>query len=253
MRAMIIAIVLAVTCLGASADIVSGNGKVTTERRTVSAFSSISVGGSGILRVHKGPQKVEVTCDSNIAPYVTTNVIGGRLDIGFKPFTSILGLTKLQYDITLPSLEAVTLAGSGDAYIDAFSGESFTAGVAGSGGIKADLDYTSITLTVAGSGGFDATIRAKRLETRSTGSGDVYLRGSADTARLTISGSGRIGARDLTTKDTTVVVSGSGNVDIKATKTLDASLSGSGEVSYWGNPKISQRISGSGRVERAGD
>jgi hypothetical protein len=244
---------LAAAALGAYADVVVGNGKVETERRNVPAFSSISVGGSGTLRVHRGTRKVEITSDSNILPYVTTTVEGGELKIGFKPFTSIMKSTKQEFDITLPDFTGLRLSGSGDAYIDAFSGDTFSATVSGSGGVKAELDYTTVALNASGSGGFDANVKADKFDLRCTGSGSAFLRGSSSRAAITISGSADVGGRDFAANDARVVISGSGNVDIRTAKSLDASLSGSGRIRYWGNPSISQRVSGSGSISKAGD
>jgi hypothetical protein len=253
MRAIFSLIMLSAGLTIVSADIVSGNGRVESERRTVAAFSSINVSGSGTLRVHRGGQRVELTCDSNILPYITTSVAGDELSIGFKPFTSILHVTKLQFDVTLPELEGLLVTGSGDAYVDAFKGRAFKAGVSGSGGVKADLDYGTIELRCTGSGGFDATVKAGRLDLRCTGSGEAYLRGSADRAEFTISGSGALGARNFEAAEARVIISGSGAAELRVSKSLDALLSGSGGFKYWGNPQINQRVSGSGRIYKAGD
>jgi len=235
------------------ADVVRGNGKVETDRRDVSAFTSVSVSGSGTLRVHEGSRNVEIIADSNILPYITTEVSGGVLKIGLKPLTSITRATKMEYDVTVPSLEGVRLSGSGDAYVDAFSGDRFSAAVSGSGGVKADLDYDSVELSVSGSGGFDVALEAKSLSVSCSGSGKIYLKGAADKAGIAISGSGDVLARNLSTKKTDARVAGSGSVEIRAADELKAALSGSGDVRYWGNPKVDSRVAGSGRVKRAGD
>jgi hypothetical protein len=244
---------VATAVASASADIVIGNGRIESERRNASAFRSISVSGSGTLRVHRGGQRIELTGDSNILPYITTTVAGDELKIGFKPFTSIMHSTKLQFDVTLPELSGLRLAGSGDAYVDAFKGEAFDGAITGSGGIKAELDYRKIALSCSGSGGFDATVKAGSLDLRCTGSGDAYIKGSSDRVDASISGSGRMGARDFRVGDARVVVSGSGLVEIKVVKTLDAAISGSGGVRYWGSPSVKERVSGSGRVSKAGE
>jgi hypothetical protein len=235
------------------ADMVRGNGKVETEGRSVSAFTSVSVSGSGTLRVREGSRKVEITADSNLLPYITTEVSGGELKIGLKPFTSISHATKMEYDVTVPSLEGVRLSGSGDAYVDRFSGDSFSGSVSGSGGIKAALDYEKVELSVSGSGGFDAEVKTDSLSFSCSGSGKAYLKGSAAKASIGISGSGDVLARDLNAKKVNVGVSGSGKVEIRASEELKASLSGSGDVRYWGNPSVDSRASGSGRVTRAGN
>lgn len=244
---------LASLALGASADIVIGNGRVSTESRNVPAFKTISVSGSGTLRVHKGAQKVQIKSDSNILAYITTTVSGDELKIGFKPFSSILKLSKLEYDVTLPELEGVRLSGSGDAIVDAFKGKSFSGEVSGSGGIKAELDYKSVSLRTTGSGDFSATVVANELELRCSGSGGASLKGAASRVDVTISGSADIRARELEARDVAIAVSGSGSIEIKADKSIDAKISGSGDVRYWGNPSVSQRVSGSGNIKKAGN
>jgi hypothetical protein len=239
--------------VGAYAEIVVGNGRVETERRNVPAFGSISVAGSGTLRVHKGGQKVEIACDSNVLPYITTSVVGGELKIGFKPFVSVSNLTKLQFDITCPDLSGLRLSGSGDAYVDAFKGDAFSAAISGSGGIKAELEYRSVSLNSSGSGGFDASVKAGDFKFRCSGSGGAFVRGSADRAEIVVSGSADLGARDFAVDEAHVTVSGSSRIEIRAAKTLDAVLTGSGDLRYWGNPSVSQRVSGSGRVTKAGN
>jgi hypothetical protein len=252
-RAIFASIMLTAFVVGASADIVVGNGKVSSETRSLPAFSSISVSGSGILKVHKGTQKVDLTSDSNILPYITTTVSGGELKIGFKPFTSIMGSSKIEYDVTIPDLTGVRLSGSGDAFVDAFSGDAFSGLVSGSGAIKAQLDYASVSFGSSGSGGFDATVVAHNLDIRCSGSGNLNLRGAASRVDIVVSGSADMRARELVASDVKVNISGSGSLEIKASKSLDATLSGSGSVRYWGNPSISKHVSGSGRIKKAGD
>jgi hypothetical protein len=244
---------LAFLSFGACADVVVGNGSIKTEERHLPAFSSIAVSGSGTLRVHRGHQRVAITSDSNILPYIVTTVSGDQLTIGLKPMASVLDSTKMEFDITIPDLSCVRLSGSGDSYIDAFSGDLFTGTISGSGTMKASLDYTKADLTVSGSGGFDAKVRAVAFDLRCSGSGRVSLEGSAGRIDMAVAGSGRIGAHDFAAQDARIAISGSGDVEVKAEKSIDARLSGSGALQYWGSPSISQQVSGSGRITRAGD
>jgi hypothetical protein len=250
MRSFIAGLML-VASAAVFADIVAGNGQVQTENRPVAAFSRVAVGGSGILRVHRGPRKVEVTSDSNILGLISTEVAGGELEIGFKPFTSVTSYTTLEYDVTMPDLSALRLSGSGDAYVDTFSGDDISMAVSGSGGVKADLAYSRVELETAGSGGFDAKVLAKSLALRCSGSGDAFIAGRADSADLVVSGSGFVGARSFEVADARVIISGSGNIEIKAVSSLDATVSGSGEVKYWGRPSLTQRVRGSGEIVAA--
>jgi hypothetical protein len=257
MRARIFAAMLVASALISSscgfADGIRGNGKVETEARSLPAFTSVSVSGSGTLRVHEGSQKVEISSDSNILPYITTEVVAGELKIGLKPLTSIYRATKMEYVVTVPSLKGVRLSGSGDAYVDRFSGDSFSASISGSGGVKADLDYDKIALSCSGSGGFDAAVQADDLTLSCSGSGKAYFNGKTGTAKITISGSGDVRARDLEAKSADIRIAGSGSVEIRASDALSASLAGSGGVRYWGSPRVETHVAGSGRVSRAGN
>jgi len=253
MRAVLVGLLLSLSLAALFADVLVGNGRVVTERRSLSSFTSISLSGTGILRVHRGAERVELSSDSNILPYITTSVSGGELSIGLEPLTGILSSTKLQYDISLPELAGLRISGSGDAYVDAFRGEAFSAIVSGSGGIKAELDYKSVDLNCSGSGGFDAAVKAASLELRCSGSGDAFLRGSADRGGITISGSGTLGGRDLAVGEARISISGSGKAELRVARKLEAVISGSGGIKYWGRPQVSQTIRGSGRVSQAGD
>jgi hypothetical protein len=247
------AVLLSAAAISACAEVVVGNGRIETESRSVPAFSSVSVGGSGVLNVHKGAQKVEISCDSNILPYVTTTVSNGELRIGFKPLASIMHFSKMRFDVTLPELSGIHQSGSGDTFVDPFKGDSISASLSGSGNLKASFDYGKVTFDASGSGGIDATVIARELDARLSGSGRAELKGAAESLDLVITGSGEFAGREFSAIDSRISVSGSGGVEIEAKKKLDAKLSGSGRLLYWGDPILSQRVSGSGRITRAGD
>lgn len=253
MKQIFASLVLALSPILAFAGIIIGNGKIASETRELPAFSSISVSGSGTLRVHRGPQKVVVACDSNILPYISTTVVNGELVIGIKPLAGIINATKYEYDVTLPELRGLRQSGSGESYVDKFSGDGFSGSISGSGGIKAELDYSKVELKVSGSAGFDATVVARDFSLRGSGSGYSTIKGRAISADLSLSGSGGFGGKDFSVDEARIGISGSGRVDIRANKRIDATMSGSGSLRYWGNPAVSQRTSGSGRLAKAGD
>lgn len=249
----ITACVLVCLSFGGFADVVVGNGRVESEGRSLPSFRSIQCSGSGTLRVHKGSQKVVISADSNILPFVTTSVSGGELRIGLKPMTMIMKASKMQFDVTLPDLSGIDLSGSGETSIDAFKGESFDAKMSGSGSLRASLDYKELSYHSSGSGSLDATIIAGRMNIDFSGSGELKLRGAAESVDIGISGSGSIAGRDFVVNELEIDVSGSSDIEIQAKKSIKSRVSGSGSIRYWGNPTIDQHTSGSGRIERAGD
>ncbi len=218
----------------AFAQIVVGNGRMETERRSVPAFRSVDFSGSGELEIRRGPQRLAVTADGNVLPFVETTVSGGRLHIGFKPGISIIKTSKLVVEIAMPELEALTISGSGDAIVGRFEGDAFEASISGSGSLRADLGYGSVDVSISGSGG-------------------VALAGRTDKASVRITGSGSLDARDFAAADARITISGSGNAELRASKRLDVDIGGSGGVRYWGSPRLSTEVKGSGSVRKAGD
>jgi hypothetical protein len=200
-------------CAIAYGDSVRGSGVSRTEARDVDKFDRVSVRGSGTANITIGrEQSVTVTADDNILPILTTEVKNGELVI--QPSESISPKTKIVVDITVPSLKAASIAGSGDVVAKGLAEE--------------------------------------KVELSISGSGDVKVSGSAKSVQTSISGSGSIDASDLAAKDASVRVAGSGETAVNASENLDVRISGSGDVRYVGKPKNIQRsISGSGSVRQA--
>jgi hypothetical protein len=193
---------------------ITGNGKVTTEARTVTAFTTIGLRGSVDLEFQIGPTvRVEVKGESNLLPYVSTKVDDHELVIGLErsDVTSIRTTKPLLVTVTAPTLAALSTSGSGDASALGLSGE--------------DLHVT---------------VR---------GSGDVRLSGSATQVRLRVQGSGSIDAKDLIASTAAASVRGSGDIHVHAKKAVAAAVRGSGDIVIYGAPStISRDVSGSGEI-----
>jgi hypothetical protein len=251
MRALYAAFVVAATLVSCAG--VVGNGDVRTEERKLEGFSSISLSGSGGLKIHRGDFKVVVRADANILPHVLTELRGSELRIGIEPGVSILRSTRLEYEVSLPELEGVAVSGSGEASLDPFSGKSFEGRLSGSGGLSGQLDYGEARLRASGSGRLALKAKLEELDLGLSGSGELRLAGNIGTGRVSLSGSGNVDARDCAFGDIEVHASGSGRVELRALGKLDAELSGSSQLRYWGSPGLSTRTSGSARVSKAGD
>jgi hypothetical protein len=220
--------------LGSHAAVVFGNGKVTTEKRSVAAFSALVFDGSGTVRVHRGSPELLVTLDSNLLGDFETRVVGDKLLIGFKPGSFVMKLKKCEIDVTIPELTGIEFRGSGKVLVDAFSGKDLAVVKSGSGRISGELKYETVKLDIEGSG-------------------IAEFRGSAAELDIRFEGAGAIRASDLVSRVGQVSVKGSGAVDVKVDEELSASLVGSGHIRYWGNPRVRQNVSGAGSVRKSGD
>ncbi len=184
--------------------------ETTTETRTVDAFDAIALSGSVDVDAKIGPDiSVEVEASPKIIGDIETVVEGDTLQVRLKRGVHV-NTGRMIVRITAPSLEGITVSGSGDAQIEGLDEDAFSISVSGSGDVEAADEAESVTLS--------------------------------------ISGSGDIGARALESEDATVKLRGSGDIRLTATDTATGSIAGSGDISVHGGATCTIAVSGSGDV-----
>lgn len=187
-----------------------GSGVAATESRVLPGFTALDVAGANEVIVHVGDeQSVVVEADDNLIDRLTTEVNGRTLVLGTEgSFTTEVPMT---VDVTVPTLQAIALTGSGLVVVD--------------------------------------DVKAQQLTIRLPGSGILIVSGSASRLDVELSGSGDVRLEDLLAREVSATLSGSGRVQVHATESLVASVSGSGVIVYTGDPDvIRQHITGSGAV-----
>ena len=189
-----------------------GSGTEAAQTRRLAAFSSVDLVGSSNVTVHVGGgQSVVVHADDNLRSRVTTQVHAGTLKIGTTG--SFTTNSPMNVQISVPSLKALTLSGSG--------------------------------VIAAGN------IQAQRLSVRLSGSGVVRTSGTVTRLDVSLGGSGDAQLGQLAARDVHAVLSGSGRIVTRAADTLQASVPGSGTIVYTGNPAhVTTSVTGSGTITR---
>jgi hypothetical protein len=207
-----------------------GSGTVIFEERDVPVFDQIHLKGTGkVILTLAARQNVRVETDDNLMPYIRTEVENGKLVISHE--RKNMRPTVLKIYTSATSLAGVSISGSGDINAsDEFISEDFYADIAGSGDMS-------------------LKVRANSLESSISGSGSIYLVGSADSYDATITGSGDVDAFEMQARESTVVITGSGNCRVSVSDLLKTKITGSGDVLYKGHPEISKSITGSGKVK----
>lgn len=215
-----ILIVLALSVLACSigtitinpAGQIQGSGKVVSENRPVSGFTSIDLRGSAnVYVIIGGAESVVVKADDNILPLIETSVRNNQLVISTKNNSSFTSTNPVRVDVTMKSLDDVALTGSGMINVPELSADQF----------KVNLP----------------------------GSGNINVAGEVNQVDIKLGGSGIASCGGLKAKSATVNLSGSGNVTVFASESLDATLSGSGTIQYNGNPAdVSKNLTGSGMI-----
>ena len=130
---------------------VRGSGVAATQTRTVPSFGAIDLTGSSSVRVHVGPrQTVVINADDNLIDRVTTEVRDGVLVVSERG--SFSTNSPLSVDVTVPTLTAVGLIGSGTINVVGVTARTFTAELPGSGLLTVSGTTDQLDATLAGSG-----------------------------------------------------------------------------------------------------
>jgi len=209
-----------------------GSGRIATETRPLGDVRAVNLSGVGDLTIQLGDEnKIEIETDDNILPLVETKAADGELTVRAKG--NVAPTQGLNYRVTLRSLDALSVSGSGTATVVRWTWSAGKVSISGSG----DVLVTESALA--------------SLAVKLSGSGTLTASGRADSLDLHISGSGTCHADGLQANEAKVVISGSGSAEVWAERDLSAKLSGSGSVTYAGNPSIHSKVSGSGSVQAA--
>ncbi|TXD47287.1 head GIN domain-containing protein [Polaribacter sp. IC073] len=211
---------------------VKGNGNVVTENRTTENYRGIMVGGSFDVVLIKGREgKITMEGEENIIPFIETEINDGILKINYKKNTNIRTTKKLIVTVTFETIESVALGGSGNI------------------SCKETIKANHFNVSLGGSGNIDLKIDSDTVNSNIGGSGNIELHGSTNKLKGSIAGSGSLKAYDLTTKEITAIIAGSGNISTTVKDKINAKIVGSGSVYYKGNPKhIDSKSVGSGSV-----
>jgi uncharacterized protein with beta-barrel porin domain len=104
------------------------------------------------------------------------------------------------------------------------------------------------SVELSGAGTINAETQASTIDTILSGAGTVTLSGETTSQQVTLEGSGTVEAFNLTTEETSVLLTGQGTVNVSASEQLNVDLLGAGAVFYKGDPQLNVRIPGAGSV-----
>lgn len=203
-----------ITHSSSSGSTVQGSGTPASETRVLPPFQGVELAGSTKVAVTVGAtQKVVVHADDNLVDHVTTAVEHGTLVV--RTTGSFTTSAPMRVDVTAPSVEALTLSGSGLVTAD----------------------------------GVDTQALAVEL----SGSGVLYAHGTVGTLDVSVPGAGDAELGGLTARDAHAAVSGSGRILVHVTNSLEASVSGTGAIMYTGNPPlVTKSVTGTGAIVATG-
>ncbi len=205
----------------------------------VAGFDRLSAAGPFDVDVKVGgPVSVHVTGAQTAIDHLVVRVDGDLLRIeqvkgGWGGWPS-REMGKLAVSVTVPSLRAVALAGSGNVRVDRARTPTLDLSVAGSGNLAIGM------------------VQADIVAMKVAGSGDLAISGRAARAKASVAGSGNVRAAGLKVLDATVAVVGSGDLALTASRSATGSVAGSGNIVITGGARCTVAKRGSGDVDCRG-
>jgi hypothetical protein len=140
-------------------------------------------------------------------------------------------LDSATFFVTVPRLERVAQAGSGDVRIDRIEGDSFEGAIAGSGELAIDvLEVDEADFSIAGTGSV------------------AVAAGAADETEVSIGGRGEVRAAGLRSETASISIGGVGEVALTVEDEAQVSIMGSGDVEITGPARCSVSRMGGGEV-----
>src|SRR5579862_2012275 len=131
---------------------ITGSGVGATQARSVAPFTSVDLAGSNDVAIRVGTKRsVVVHADSNLLRVVTTVVRSDTLVI-VNTAGRVATESPMNVEVSVPSLEAVTLSGSGNIAVTGIHTHAVAVNLLGSGNLSANGTTTRLDVTIEGSG-----------------------------------------------------------------------------------------------------
>ncbi len=177
---------------------VSGSGNVTTEKRDVTDFQEIEVGG--VFEVEVTAQKdfsVEIEADDNLLPLIKTEVSGGVLRLETEKGISTKNPIRVR--ISAPNIENLDISGA-----------------------------SKVSL---------ANLKNENLQIDSSGASKIIVAGETENLTVDVSGASKIDAENLKSENASIDASGASKVSVFVANELKSDASGASSIIYSGSPK----------------
>ena len=216
---------------------ISGDGNQITKTIELDELHGIELSMASEVNILQGAeQKIELIGDENIINELQTELTEGIWKI--QPQAGCYSDYTLKINITMATLDEITINGSGKVVVGNFSDQSdLSVIISGSGNTTLNQfeGLTNFIGKINGSG----EITAKTIIT------------PIDYLDVNISGSGQFTGYPMQGRKCDISISGSGGCQVYAIDELHARISGSGRVTYKGSPEVDEKVSGSGSIQKA--
>ncbi len=207
----------------------------STQTFETGTFTSVYTRGGLRLFIREGKDcTVSARGSAQGLKATDVRVVNGQLRID--PFqgswTSWIfhGFQRLSFDITLPDLQEVDVAGGCSVDVDGFKGKE-------------------IKLKAVGASALRASVQAKILSVHVEGASSATIHGSGDVLEATAIGASSLNARSFKALKGHADISGASSAHVQATDSVDGQATGASSLCVYGSPVVTAKASGASSVK----
>lgn len=188
---------------------IAGNGRITTEQRTIGTFSEIEASGALQVEWQNGAPALSITTDQNLLSHISSEVIGNRLRL--RSHDNPRPTHGIKVLVSSPSRTGAKMSGATKFTASQLSGQEFAV--------------------------------------ESTGASEVTLDGKIDQLLADMTGASELNAKSLQVKSAEISTTGAADATVAVSDSLKVSITGAGKVTYIGNPpNIEKHVTGAGSI-----
>ena len=220
-------------------------------------FAAVALNGEGQVSIAPGDFALTVSAEEDVLPSVRVDVheaqSGAVLVLGRNVdwLDGVRATVPLQFRVTMPRLEAISVAGPGSVAARGFKvGGTLRVAAAGAGRAQV-VGVEAAELVVAAEGAsrvFTTSIRAGAARYVQGGSARVTASGAALRVEVEIGGAGLFRGSALRAEAAAVEVTGAGQAFVWAENELRADVAGIGRIHYRGAPRIVKTLQREGQL-----
>lgn len=174
-----------------------GSGNIQTEKREVSEFKAVDVGGVFVVEITAQKEySLEVEADDNLLPFIKTEFDGDTLRI--KSSKKLSSSNPIKVRISAPDIENLDISGASKVSV-----------------VNLDNDLLNID---------------------TSGASKISCEGKTKNLTIDMSGASQMDSEKLSAESVSVDASGASKATVSVKDSLKADLSGASKVVYFGNP-----------------
>jgi phage shock protein PspC (stress-responsive transcriptional regulator) len=199
----------------------------------LSDFNRLEIMGPFIVNIKRGDRfSIQANGDEDDLDEVEFDVDNGQLKIGYRNHFDFEDKKQIEIFITMPTLEAISLAGATNASIKGFT------------------DRNDMDVQLSGAAQAKMNVEANQITLELTGASQLELDGEAYHLDATVNSASKLEAYGMSVRRADLEVNSAGGAEVNVTEDLNAEANSGGQIRYKGSAHVQSDTNSGGSVER---